>query len=146
MTTYPVRFSANSNALAGIATPWMSSSGEARSLECSIPKEFGGPSSGFSPEDLYIFALASCYIATFKVIAANSKLVYESILADAVLTLDRDAGSPMPWMKQAVLSFTLHGATDEAKARRLMERVSKQCMIINSVKTDVHFNFEVVTA
>ena len=136
-------FGARSHAPSGLDTKWITTTGDNRSLDVSIPKEFDGPNSGFSPEDLFLLALANCYVATLKVIAANSKMVFDSIEATAKLTLDRDESMPTPWMKHADLKFTAKGVQNAERFQRLMERVSKQCMIINSVRTAVNFEFEV---
>jgi organic hydroperoxide reductase OsmC/OhrA len=144
MTNYPMNFSARSQTSAGIQTVWTTTTADDRTLNCSIPKEFGGPNTGYSPEDLYLLALLNCYIATFKVIAANSKMSFESLEGSATLTLDRDGEPPTPWMKSASLKFTARGVENAERFQRLMERVSKQCMIINSVKTNVSFEFEIL--
>lgn len=135
-------FSATTEASSGIDSAWNAKTGEQRSLLMSIPSQFGGPDSGLSPEDLFISALANCYIATLKVIAANSKMTFDSITGTAELTLDRDDAAAAPWMKWADLKFVVTGVSNQERFLRMMERVSKQCMIINSVKTEVRFTFE----
>lgn len=143
MANFPMVFTARSQSPDQIQTEWTTTTADERSVRCSIPKEFAGPSSAFSPEDLFLLALTNCYIATLKVIAENSKMSFSSVEANATLTLDRDETSVTPWMKNARLKFTAKGVQNAERFLRLMERVSKQCMIINSVKTDVQFEFEV---
>jgi uncharacterized OsmC-like protein len=143
MPSFPMIFNATASASDGIDLNWSARASDQRQLVCSIPREFGGPNSGFSPEDLFIQALVNCYIATLKVIAKNMKLSFSSIEAEAELVLDRDDSAPTPWMKRAELKFRVNGAIDVDRFRRLMERVSKQCMVLNSVKTELHFEFEV---
>jgi organic hydroperoxide reductase OsmC/OhrA len=140
---YPMTFLANAHATSGRQSEWSAMTFVDRGLKCTIPKEFDGPGTGFSPEDFFILALMNCYVATLKVMAANSQLGFGSLDATASLTLDRDEGSSIPWMKCAHLKFLVQGVENEERFRRLMERVSKQCMIINSVKTSVHFEFEI---
>jgi organic hydroperoxide reductase OsmC/OhrA len=143
MSNYPMTFSASASAHNGIDSVWSAMTADERELVCSIPKEFGGPNSGLSPEDLFVQALMNCYIATLKVIAQNSKMSFASIHSSAELTLDRDEAAPTPWMKSVKLKFSVSGVENVDRFRRLMERVSKQCMVLNSVKTEVHFEFEV---
>jgi uncharacterized OsmC-like protein len=110
------------------------------SVPMAIPPEFEGPGGGYSPEDIYAFALMNCFIATFKVIAEKSKLVYEGLEASGTLTVDRgDTGAP--WMKDFALRVELTGAADPERARRLLEKTSQSCMILNSVKTGKSFEF-----
>ena len=145
MANYPMIFESSADAVSGIGSDWKTTSEEGREISCSVPSQFGGPTSGFSPEDLYLAALANCYIATLKVIATNSKMSFAKIEAKARLTLDQDGQAPTPWMKKAELKFKAMGVENPDRFKRLMERVSKQCMIINSVKTQIEFEFEVET-
>ncbi len=145
----PLHFTAAAISKSGIQTDWSSQAYEnerqnlAGDLKCGIPAAFGGAGTGSSPEDFFILSLLNCYIATLKVIAQNSKLGFESIRGHGELTLDRgDDGAQM--MKLAHLKFEVSGAENADRFLRLMERISKQCMIINSVKTDVTFEFKLV--
>ena len=145
-TTYPMIFLARAQATSDLQTDWSTTTADDRVITCSIPREFGGPSAGVSPEDLFILALMNCYVATLKVIAANSKMSFSSLEGSASLTLDRDDANSAPWMKSAHLKFIAKGVESQERFLRLMQRISKQCMIINSVKTAVHFEFEVETS
>lgn len=138
-------FSARVSSPSGIETSWTTATADDRSLECSIPKEFAGPNTGFSPEDFYLLALMNCYVATLKVIAVNSKMSFSTIDGTAKLTLDRDQNTPTPWMTAVNIKFVVTGVENEERFRRMMDRVSKQCMIVNSVKTTVRFEFEITT-
>ena len=144
----PIYFSAQAVSPEGIKTEWSAQAFEREKenqtgdLRCGIPTAFGGSGAGSSPEDFYLLALLNCYVATLKVIAENSKLRFGQIEAKGDLTLDKnEAGEPM--MKTAVLKFRVNGAENPDRFLRLMERVSKQCMILNSVKTEIKFEFSI---
>jgi organic hydroperoxide reductase OsmC/OhrA len=88
---YPLVFKVKSSAQAGIAAHWETSSPSvATPVPMAIPPEFEGPGGGFSPEDIYGFALTNCFVATFKVIAEKSKLTYKTLHAEGTLTVDLD--------------------------------------------------------
>ncbi|MFZ4715294.1 MAG: OsmC family protein [Bacteriovoracaceae bacterium] len=106
----------------------------------SIPPEFSGPGNGYSPEDLYAMALMNCYVATFKFIAEKSKLVFSSIRANGVLTVAPDLNQKL-WMKHIKIEVTLFGVTQKDRALNLMERTKSNCMILDSVKTEIEFEF-----
>ena len=108
----------------------------------AIPPEFEGPGGGYSPEDIYAFALMNCFIATFKVISEKSKLSYQGIQASGTLTVDRNE-TGVPWMKEFSLKVEITGAEDPERTRRLLEKTSQSCMILNSVKTGKSFEFRV---
>ncbi len=141
MIQYPMQFRVKSTGTSGIQTPWETQA-EAFEMKVplAVPPEFGGPGSGLSPEDLYAFALANCFVATFKVIAEKSKLEFSDLSAEGELTLDRNE-SGVPWMKAFHLKVSLTGAKDPERALRLLEKTSQSCMILNSVKTEKTFEF-----
>jgi organic hydroperoxide reductase OsmC/OhrA len=147
MIEYPLKFQVSGEARSGIDSIWAASvpsagSDGVRELPVAIPPEFAGPGRGFSPEDFYALALLNCFTATFKVIAERSKLEYSSISSSGVLTVDRDEKGA-PYMKHFALKVSLQGSADPERARRLLEKTSQSCMILNSVKTEKAFEFEV---
>ena len=133
-------FNVQSNATSGIGESWETAVSASSPLTVAIPPEFDGLGGGYSPEDFYSFALANCFIATFKVFAEKSRISFKSIHAEGVLTLDRDENGK-PWMKHFLLEVTLVGHEDRERALRLLEKTSQSCMILNSVKTEKTFKF-----
>ena len=143
MIHYPIQFKVKAEAVSGIQKAWSASAeGFPTPAPVAVPPEFEGPGGGYSPEDLYAFALMNCFIATFKVISEKSKLEYVSIRTNGLLTVDRNE-SGVPWMKAFQLTVELAGANDVERAKRLLEKTSQSCMILNSVKTEKNFVFEV---
>jgi organic hydroperoxide reductase OsmC/OhrA len=108
----------------------------------NIPVEFSGPGGTYSPEDLYALSLMNCYLATFKYIAEKSRLEYESINGEAVLSVSKGDQKSL-WMEKVLIKIKLLGATNKERSLQLMEKTKTQCMIINSVKTKVDFEFQV---
>lgn len=106
----------------------------------AIPPEFEGPGGGFSPEDLYAMALSNCFVATFKVIAERSRVTFGEIRTRSRLIVDRDEAG-RPWMSKLELQIEVTEAKDVDRMRRLLEKTSGQCMILNSVKTEIVFDF-----
>jgi uncharacterized OsmC-like protein len=146
MVQYPLKFSVSAEGLSGIDSTWNTRvpahrPEEYRDLIAAIPPEFQGPGGGYSPEDFYALALLNCFMATFRVIASKSQLVFQSVKLKGELVVDRDEkGSP--WMKHFHLSANVEGAPDPERARRLLEKTSQSCLILNSVKTGKTFEFE----
>ena len=136
-----ISFNSASHSPASILKPWISNA-SGFEANVDIPKEFNGNGAGFSPEDFYALALQNCFIATFKVIADKSRLEFQEIKVDLKLVLDKDENQVMI-MKEAFYNIVLSGAVNTEKSLRLLEKTTKACMILNSVKTHLHFNFEV---
>lgn len=144
MMKYPMKFAVSSESPAGMQSAWLTKANSFdNQVPVAIPPEFEGPGNGFSPEDLYAMALQNCFVATFKVFAEKSKLQYENIKADSVLEVDRDE-SGRPWMARIHLHVTLKGASQTETAQRILDKTSQSCMILNSVKTQKTFHFDIV--
>jgi organic hydroperoxide reductase OsmC/OhrA len=141
MIQYPIDFRSTSLATNGLQTTWEIKSG-GYNLTCAIPPEFEGGGGGLSPEDLFAQALTNCFVATFKVYAHHSRLEFENVFAESTLTVDLSAeGKPV--MKKLVLRAVIK-TSHPAKAKTLAERAFKQGFILNSVKTELVFDLEVV--
>ncbi len=140
---FPMTFRSYAQAQAGVDKTWLTHSmGQVvRNLPISIPPEFGGPGQGYSPEDLIAFAAANCYVATFQVYARNSKLSFDGILVDVVVTIDQSA-QKIPEITKLELSVEIIAA-DTDRAQRLAEKVSKNCIVLNALKVEKTFAFAV---
>ena len=144
MYQFPMHFNALSSSGSGIQSKWTSQSlSFASNLECAIPPEFNGPGGAYSPEDFYALALLNCFVASFKVFAQNSKLEFREIKAEVNLQVDKNEQN-FPWMARAHLKVSIMGASDTDKAKLLMNKTSKACLILNSVKTEKTFEFFVL--
>jgi organic hydroperoxide reductase OsmC/OhrA len=141
MIQYPIHFKSESQAGNGLQTTWEINSGD-YNLTCAIPPEFEGAGGGLSPEDLFAQALTNCFVATFKVYAHHSRLDFEKVMADSTLTVDLGADGK-PVMKKLHLQAKIQ-TTNPAKAKTLAERAFKQGFILNSVKTELVFDLEIV--
>lgn len=142
MIKYPLFFNARSSSCSGIANNWESSASELFSIECSIPKEFMGPGSGYSPEDFMVMAVANCFIATFKVFAERAQLDFENLSVQAKLEINR-LSTGQVGVSSINLDITLSGASLESKAQILLEETKKNCMMANALKVETRFNMRI---
>jgi len=137
----PIHFTVQARSTSGIDESWISKA-IASEIHTAIPPEFGGIGGGASPEDLYALALGNCYLATFKVIASKSKLVFSTIDVDVDLIVDINEEKKLV-MKSARLTVILSGVQNEERALRLLQKTPEHCMILNSVKTSLEFEYSV---
>lgn len=144
MNQYPMKFHVSAESVSGIQNPWKTKAKAFdHEIPISIPPEFDGPGLGLSPEDLFAMALQNCFIATFKVFAEKSRLVFQNVDVQTQLEVDRgDKGRP--WMARAELKVTLSGVIQKENAHRILERTSQSCMILNSVLTVKKFEFVIL--
>jgi organic hydroperoxide reductase OsmC/OhrA len=142
MISYPLLFSASAKASSGTQESWQITS-QTRETACAIPPEFGGAGDGFSPEDLFAQALTNCFVATFKVYAENSRIDFKSVDVNSELVVDFGEAK-LPIMKQITLNVKVAGASRPERIRTLAEKVITSGFILNSVKTEVRLNLEVL--
>lgn len=115
-------------------------------LESAGPAEFGGPGYLWSPETLLVAAVADCFILSFRSIARASNLEWNAMTCDAEGVLDRvDKVTQFVAFNLRVVLEVPEGV-DEAKAKRLLERAEKVCLITNSMVAESQLEAEVRTA
>jgi organic hydroperoxide reductase OsmC/OhrA len=141
MITYPISFSANISSDAETETSWDVHS-SAHSAGCAIPKEFGGPGGALSPEDFFLLALSNCFVATFKVYAKASKLTFASINVQSELVLDK-VSATQPMAKACHLQISVDGVSDASRILTLLKKVARSGILLNSVKTEIHFDYSI---
>ena len=139
MHPYPHRYS-----ISGSASGLISLSGAGLPILTSAPPlEFDGPGDQWSPEGLLCAALADCFILTFRAIARSSKFEWQELTCRVEGVLERSDGIAQ------FTGFTTHAllqvapGTDPEKARTLMEKAEKGCLIANSVRGARHLVAEV---
>ena len=144
MSAFPKTFSVESKGPSGVSAEWFNqlTGKECAPLTMAIPPEFEGPGGTYSPEDLYALSLMNCYLATFKYIAEKSKLHYEHISGKAILYVDLGENKA-PWMEKVDIQISLEGCEQKERGLALLAKTKAHCMIINSVKTKVEFEFSV---
>lgn len=112
-------------------------------LASAGPAQFGGPGDQWSPETLFVAAIADCFILSFKAIARISKMDWISLSCDAVGELNRiDRVTKFTGYKLRVLLEVPEG-TGEEKAMRLLEKAERTCLITNSLITRPRLDAEV---
>ena len=135
MINYPVLFQAAAKATSGISSLWQFES-QGLLNGCAIPPEFEGPGGAYSPEDLFAQALTNCFVATFKVYAEKSKLVFQNVDVQTELSVDLDE-TKKPIMSQCRLKVSISGCGDVQRAKLIANKAFASGFILNSVKTEV---------
>jgi len=105
-------------------------------LTIGPPTNFGGPGDTHTPEDLQCAAIASCFILSFKAIAAASKLEWEGLSVAVSGELDQveRAIQFTGFSTRAELDLGADASRD--KAERLLQKAEQSCFITNSLKAE----------
>ena len=110
------------------------------------PAEFGGPGNLWSPETLLAAAVADCFVLSFRAIARASKLDWQSVSCDVTATLDRVDGVTRFTTIEERVALSVPAGTDAEKAKRLLEKAEKVCLITNSLTAKTTLTAEVTVA
>ncbi|MET3733070.1 OsmC family protein [Moheibacter stercoris] len=107
-------------------------------IECATPPEFtNGVPNIWSPEHLFGAAINSCYMATFLAIAENFKLPFTSFECKTVCKLEMVDKKFQ--ITEAVITPVVHLENNELqdKALRVLEKSKQNCLVTNSIKTEI---------
>jgi len=110
------------------------------------PPEFDGPGGYWSPETLLLAAVVDCFVLTFRAIARGSRLDWRELSADVEGLLERVDGNSRFTQFHTRARLVVPPGTDAARARTLLEKAEKGCLISNSLSASRHLECEIVTA
>lgn len=119
----------------GPKTGFLTSEDDLPKLEVSSPPEFGGPGMTWSPEHLFVAAISSCLMTTFRTIAALSNLEVLDYSDDATGHLVREASL------YRIESVTLRprvvvaDANQVERALRILGKAEHACLVSRSVSS-----------
>ena len=107
-------------------------------LHVASPPEFGGPEAVWSPEHLFVAAVSSCLMTTFRTIADLSKLEVISYSDDPIGHLIRDE-SGLYRIESVTLrpQVTIADAAKVDRAIRLLEKAERACLVSRSVSAEI---------
>jgi len=114
------------------------------SIAFSAPPEFEGEAGHWTPEHFFVSAIAGCFISTFSGIAHFSKLEFLSLELETEGTITKDEGG---WrFTQVTLRPRLKIAQEKDldRAKRLLEKAERSCLVIRSLTTQVTLEPEIV--
>jgi organic hydroperoxide reductase OsmC/OhrA len=107
-------------------------------IQVAAPPEFKGREGVWTPEHLYVAAVNSCFMTTFLAIAENSKLTIRSFDCTARGKLETVEGSGYQITEIKLYPrLEVPSARDADRAGRIIEKSKRNCLISNSIKTEV---------
>lgn len=105
-------------------------------MTVAAPIQFGGPGDEWSPEDLLMASIASCFILSFKAISRASKLSWISMECETQGILERIEGKTR-FTKVITRAHLMIPATESAEsAERLMHKAEQTCLVVNSLSSE----------
>ena len=98
------------------------------------PTEFGGPGDRWSPETLFVAAVADCFVLTFRGIAGLSRFPWSALECNVTGTVERVDRVTQYTALQVQARLTVPPGTNEDQARRLLTKAEETCLVTNSLK------------
>lgn len=109
------------------------------------PREFGGSGERWSPETMLSAAVADCFILTFRAVAKASGLAFSDVSCTVDGTLDRIDRTIRFTGFVVRARLTVPAGTDVSRARALLEKAERACLISRSLNGTIDFVPEVIT-
>ena len=112
-------------------------SGGVPDLHTDAPTEFDGPGDAWSPEQLLLAAVESCFLLTFRAVANASGIAFTSIAVEGEGTVERAEGRTR--FTEIVLRprLALPAGIDATRVRRALEKAEHACLVSASLATPV---------
>ena len=112
-------------------------------LSAVPPPEFDGPGGHWSPETLLVAAVASCYVLTFRAVAAVGRMSWLALRCEVLGTVDRVNRVTQFTEFHLSVRLKVPEGTDEEQARQLLARAKHACLITHSLKAGSVLDAEV---
>ena len=107
-------------------------------IQSASPTEFDGPGDRWSPETLLTAAVGDCLILTFRAVARASGLAWNALECSVTGTLDRVERTTRFVAFEIRARLLVPSGTDPDRARRVLEKAEKSCLISNSLTAAIH--------
>ena len=99
------------------------------SIHFAAPPQFGGLEGRWTPEDLLLSAVASCFITTFRVLAEHSKWEYADLQVEASGIVSK-ADSGYSFRQLTLRPHLKVGAEAEiSQGRQLLQKAQNLCLV-----------------
>ncbi len=117
-----------------------------RTINFASPPEFQGEPGLWTPEHLLVASVATCFLATFRAIAENSKLQGARLEVEAEGLLEKEEGGFRFTQIVVRPRLTIAEAADEERAQRMLEKAERACLITRSLSSHVELQATVEAA
>lgn len=142
MKPYPHQYHAKAHGSATGVVP-VSSLG-LPDINTAPPPEFDGPGDLWSPENLLIAAIADCFILTFRGVSRASAFAWTALECKVDGILERVSSTTQFTQFTTTGTLTVPAGADHVKAKGLLERAEKGCLVTNSLLGRRTFEFRVI--
>ena len=112
-------------------------------IHFAAPPQFGGLEGRWTPEDLLMTALASCFTTTFHAIAGYSKFEYTDLEVEAEGTVIK-TGTGYTFSEIVIRpSLTIPDEENRERAINLLQKAKELCLVSRALATGQKFETRV---
>ena len=112
-------------------------------IHFAAPPQFGGLEDRWTPEDLLMTALASCFTTTFHAIAGYSKFEYTDLEVEAEGTVSK-TGTGYSFSEIAIRPrLTIPNEDKRERAISLLQKAKELCLVSRALATPQNFETRV---
>jgi peroxiredoxin-like protein len=114
------------------------------SIGVGAPPEFNGRKGRWSPEQLLVASVNSCYMLTLLAIAENSKIPLVSFVSSAKGKLEKVEGAGYQVTEITLKpKIVVASARDIERVSRIIEKAKQNCFVSNSIKSAITLEPEI---
>ncbi len=113
-------------------------------IETTPPPEFDGPPGHWSPEAFLVAAVADCYVLSFRALARAAGFDWTGMSCRVEGMLERVSGVTQFTRFTTNARLRVPRGADREKARAILERAEKVCLVSNSLRGERLLEIEVV--
>lgn len=115
------------------------SSSAPNAIHFTSPPAFGGLEGRWTPEDLLLCAVASCYTTTFRALADNSKLAYTDLQVEVESAIGK-ADSGYTFGEVLIRAYLMIPREEEReRAIRLLHKAKEKCLVSRALSVEQTF-------
>lgn len=141
MTPLPHRYAAR---VAGTAEGYATlSSPGVPELTTAPPLDFDGPGDAWSPEQLLLGAVASCFLMTFRAVARASHVEFVSMSVETEGFVDKVNGVTRFTEIIVHPRIALPAGIDWTRVQRVLEKAERACLVSASLDTPIRLEAEI---
>ena len=115
-------------------------------LMVAPPMEFDGPGDRWSPEQLLMASISSCFVLSFAAIARASKLQWLAIECETSGELDKVDRKIQFTAVSTKAKLTIASLQDRDNAERLLNKAEHTCFVTNSLACPSQLECEILIA
>jgi organic hydroperoxide reductase OsmC/OhrA len=106
-------------------------------LRAAPPLQFDGPGDAWSPEQLLLAAVASCFLFTLRAVARASKTEFVDLQLETTGTVDRQDRITRFTNIELRAVLTISSGVDQARAMTLLEKTKSACLVSASLAVPI---------